>query len=127
MTKKYVWLILFLSLFLLTACNADKTKLKFDETESALNSFFGESGTKTIISEDLEHPKSLEDVMLTWTSNKPEYLTNEGKVNRGEEDQEVESITLSPNLTTIKPSTFTDCTSSYNNRKTCILGLYRFI
>lgn len=54
-----------------------------------MDSSYGEICTKREITEDLQLPDSIDGVNLTWMSDKPEYLANDGKVNRGEEDVEV--------------------------------------
>lgn len=54
-----------------------------------MDSSFGEDGTQRVISENIVFPENLDGVALTWTSDKPEFLSAEGLVNRGDEDVEV--------------------------------------
>ncbi|HHT38032.1 MAG TPA: InlB B-repeat-containing protein, partial [Mollicutes bacterium] len=91
MQKKYVFMVLILSLFFLSSCNLfrDESKAKFDEVENLLELSFGKDGIDSLITEDIDLPTSLKEVFLTWSSDKPYYLTKDGKVNRGVDDVEI--------------------------------------
>lgn len=88
MQRKRIFWFLILSLFFLSSCDFfnDESKVKFDEVEDLLELSFGKDGTYSLNTEDIDLPTSLKEVSLTWTSDKEDYLTNDGRVSRGEND-----------------------------------------
>ncbi|HEY8364126.1 MAG TPA: immunoglobulin-like domain-containing protein, partial [Haloplasmataceae bacterium] len=78
-------LFIFFIFFALSICSCglfgkNEAEKKFNEVISQLD-----SSINLTVTEDLELPKSINGVTLTWTSNNPDVITNEGKVTRGNE------------------------------------------
>lgn len=92
MRKKFFYLFMFFFMFILSSCGnqeEDLVKNKFDEAELVLKESFGVNGIHSVIYEDITLPKSIDGVSLTWISDKPLFLTNDGDVSQGDEDVQV--------------------------------------
>lgn len=60
------------------------------DLQSVFNTIQSELGDRTNIMNDLVLPTSKGDVSIVWTSNRPEIITNDGKVSRQLDDTEVQ-------------------------------------
>ncbi len=80
--KKVLSLMLFSLLFLISGCAEDRLETVADEL---MVEFSAES-----LTESLELPKEIDGVQISWLSNNPWVLNNEGMLKRQEEDVEVE-------------------------------------
>jgi len=88
--KITIFFTLILSLLLLVACDEEVDETLNNAYDSlSYKQILGENEDENNIISDLNLIKELGDVTITWESNNLEAITNEGKVNRLEEDTEV--------------------------------------
>lgn len=102
MSKKRLYIVLIISIFIINSCNLfgksdDKNVIsKFNEVKNILDASFGVNGCYALITDDIELPTTINDVTLTWTSDKPQNISNTGIVTRTEENVMVTlTVTLS--------------------------------
>lgn len=81
MKKVLLFLLAFLSFFII-GCKGEEEKVDLEKVYSELLS----DVDLQRVTENLEFLTSVEDVTITWESNKPEVIDNNGKVTRTEED-----------------------------------------
>src|SRR5690625_1681846 len=88
--KITIFFTLILSILLLVACDEEVDETLNNAYDSlSYKQILGENEDENNIISDLNLIKELGDVTITWESNNLEAITNEGKVNRLEEDTEV--------------------------------------
>ncbi|NLD27086.1 MAG: hypothetical protein GX661_06980, partial [Acholeplasmataceae bacterium] len=81
--RSFVFLILIIFLFL-SACNNKKARI-----DSVYENLFSDTDLTQVVS-DLEFPSNVDGVDISWKSSNPDVLSNTGKVNRLNQDVNVE-------------------------------------